>query len=62
MTPVCVVLALLPGEWWIRFLTIVLALGASTFVVAISAGDLRVSRLHQHGLPDDTARRKRPGE
>lgn len=61
MTPVCVVLALLPGEWWIRFLTIMLAMGASTFVVAISAGDLRMSRLHQHGLPDDFARRNRPG-
>lgn len=61
MAPVCVVLALLPGEWWIRFLTIVLAVVASTFVVAVSAGDLRVSRLHQHGLSDDV-RRHRPGE
>ncbi|MCW2916750.1 MAG: hypothetical protein JWN52_4818 [Actinomycetia bacterium] len=62
MTPVCVVLALLPGEWWIRFLVVVLALGASTFVVAISAGDLRASRLHQHGMPDDFARRSHPDE
>jgi hypothetical protein len=60
MTPVCVVLALLPGEWWIRFLAILLAMGASTFVVAVSAGDLRLSRLHQHGLPDDFARRNGP--
>jgi hypothetical protein len=61
MTPVCVVLGLLPGEWWIRFLTIALALVTSTFVVAVSAGDLRMSRLHQHGLRDDSASRNRPG-
>jgi Family of unknown function (DUF5313) len=62
MTPVCVILALLPGEWWIRFLAILLALGTSTFVVAVSAGDLRMSRLHRHGLPDADARKDRPGE
>lgn len=50
MLPICVALALLPGEWWIRLSVPLLALIASTFAVAVSTGDLRNSRLHQHGL------------
>src|SRR5438270_11077032 len=51
MLPICGVLALLPGEWWIRVAVPALALIASTFVVVISTDDLRRSRMHQHGLP-----------
>jgi len=51
MTPVCVVLALLPGDWWIRVSVPLLALLTSTFVVIVSVADLRRSRLRQHGLP-----------
>ncbi|MCW2903568.1 MAG: hypothetical protein JWO67_5833 [Streptosporangiaceae bacterium] len=51
MIPFCLLLALLPGQWWLRVSVCALALIASTFVVAVSAGDLRRSRLRQHGLP-----------
>lgn len=51
MLPICVGLALLPGEWWIRVSVPLLALVTSTFVVVVSTEDLRRSRLHQHGLP-----------
>jgi uncharacterized protein DUF5313 len=50
MIPICVLLSLLPAEWWVRLLVAALALLASTFVVVISAGDLRTARLRQHGL------------
>jgi hypothetical protein len=50
MFPICVVLALLPADLWIRFAVALMALLASTFVVVISMGDLRNSRLHQHGF------------
>jgi Family of unknown function (DUF5313) len=50
MLPICVGLALLPGEWWIRLMVVALALLASTFTVVISAADLRDARLRQHGL------------
>ncbi len=48
--PCCVVLAALPAEWWIRLLVPALALSASSFVVLLTAADLRAARLHQHGL------------
>ena len=50
MIPICVLLGLMPAEWWIRLLVAGLALLSSTFVVAVSAGDLRTARLRQHGL------------
>jgi hypothetical protein len=50
MAPLCVVLAVLPAEWWIRVLVAALALLASSFVVLVGAGELRAARLHQHGL------------
>ena len=50
MLPVCAMLALLPGEWWIRLSVPLLALITSTFVVVISVSDLRRGRLRQHGL------------
>jgi hypothetical protein len=50
MAPVCVVLALLPAEWWLRLSVAALALIASTFVVMVAALDLRAARLRQHGL------------
>jgi hypothetical protein len=49
--PCCVGLGALPAEWWIRVLVPALALTASTFVVIVTATDLRAARLHQHGLP-----------
>jgi hypothetical protein len=48
--PCCVVLGALPAEWWIRVLVPALALSASSFVVLVTAVDLRAARLHQHGL------------
>jgi hypothetical protein len=50
MVPICLVFVLLPGQWWIRGLTALLALLASMFTVLISADDLRRSRLRKHGL------------
>jgi hypothetical protein len=50
MAPICVVLGLLPAEWWLRLSVAALALIASTFVVLVAAADLRAARLHQHGL------------
>jgi hypothetical protein len=50
MVPICVLLALLPAEWPIRVMVALLAILASTFTVAISADELRRSRLRQHGL------------
>jgi hypothetical protein len=50
MAPVCVALGLLPAEWWLRVSVAALALIASTFVVMVTAADLRSARLHQHGL------------
>ncbi|MFG2002535.1 DUF5313 family protein [Spirillospora sp. NPDC048911] len=50
MVPVCVGLGSLPAEWWIRVMVGMLALVTSTFTVAISAEDLRRSRLRQHGF------------
>jgi uncharacterized protein DUF5313 len=49
--PCCVALGALPAEWWIRVLVPALALSASSFVVLVTATDLRAARLHQHGLP-----------
>jgi hypothetical protein len=44
MTPMCVLLALLPAGWGIRLAVVALALLSSTFVVTISAGDIREAR------------------
>ncbi|HEX2315314.1 MAG TPA: DUF5313 family protein [Thermomonospora sp.] len=51
MVPICTILALLPGVWWLHLAVPLLALLASTFTVAISANDLRDARLRQHDLP-----------
>lgn len=58
MAPTSLVLALLPGERWIRVLVVVLALVGSLFAVLISAIDIRLARLRQHRLPvpDDPER------
>jgi Family of unknown function (DUF5313) len=48
--PCCAALGALPAEWWIRVLVAALALSASSFVVLLTAADLRAARLHQHGL------------
>lgn len=55
MLPVCVVLAFLPGPVWLRITVPLFALVASTGTVAMSADDIRATRLRQHGLevPDD---------
>jgi hypothetical protein len=60
MIPFCLLLALLPGPWSLRLSVCALALAGSTFVVAVSAADLRRARLRQHGLPvpDERARRR----
>jgi hypothetical protein len=55
MLPLCAVLALLPGELWIRIAVPALFLICSVGTVALYADDIRVSRLRRHGLepPDD---------
>jgi hypothetical protein len=50
MVPIATLLALLPAPWPIRVMVALLALTASTFTVAITADDLRRSRLRQHNL------------
>ncbi|MFC6885686.1 MULTISPECIES: DUF5313 family protein [Actinomadura] len=50
MIPVCLLLALLPGSWWLRALVALLALLTSMFTVAVSADEMRLSRLRRHGL------------
>jgi len=51
MVPICIALAFLPGPVWLRVAVPLLALVASVGTVAIAAGDIRASRLHQHDLP-----------
>ena len=51
MVPICIALAFLPGPVWLRIAVPLFALVASVGTVAISAGDIRASRLHQHDLP-----------
>ncbi|WP_103937963.1 DUF5313 family protein [Thermomonospora echinospora] len=51
MLPICMLLALLPGEWWMHLTVPLLALLASSLTVVVSADDLRNARLRQHGLP-----------
>jgi Family of unknown function (DUF5313) len=51
MVPICVALAFLPGPLWLRVAVPAFALLASVGTVAISAADIRASRLHQHNLP-----------
>jgi hypothetical protein len=53
LAPVGLVAAVLPGEWWIRFMTAVMVLIGSVFTVAVSAGELRCSRLRRHGIDPD---------
>lgn len=48
--PVCAVFALLPGVWWNRLLVPIFAFLASTFLVILSAEEIRAARLRQHGL------------
>ena len=53
--PICVVFALLPGALWIRIMVPAFFLVCSVGIVAMYAGEIRVSRLRRHGLrpPDD---------
>jgi Family of unknown function (DUF5313) len=51
MVPIAVALAFLPGPIWLRITVPLFALVASVGTVAISAGDIRAARLHQHDLP-----------
>jgi hypothetical protein len=51
MVPICVGLAFLPGPDWLRIAVPALALIASVGTVLMSADDVRVARLRQHGLP-----------
>jgi hypothetical protein len=51
MVPICIALAFLPGPIWLRIAVPLFALVASIGTVAISAGDIRAARLHQHDLP-----------
>lgn len=58
MAPICAVMTLLPGDWWIRVMVIGLALAGSVLTVLVSAVDIRGARLRQHRLPapDDRGR------
>lgn len=51
MIPICLLLALLPGPWWLRVVVPLLAFLTSTLTVMISADELRDVRLRRHGLP-----------
>lgn len=51
IVPVCAVFAALPGDLWIRLVVPAFALVASTFLVVLSADQIRAARLRQHGLP-----------
>lgn len=51
MLPLCALLALLPGAWWLRVAVPLLALLTSALTVLVSADDLRRARLRRHGLP-----------
>ncbi|MFC4910600.1 DUF5313 family protein [Actinomadura gamaensis] len=58
MVPICLALGLLPGPLWLRGAVALLALLASTLTVAVSADDLRRSRLHRHGLEPPPGERR----
>ena len=60
ISPLSVMLGLIPAEWWIRVLVAVLALVTSSMAVLLNAGDLRDARLRRHGLP--VPRDKRGGQ
>ncbi|MEV5411312.1 DUF5313 family protein [Thermopolyspora sp. NPDC052614] len=51
--PVCAVLAFLPGEWWIRAMTVAMVVAGSVFVVSVNANVLRHHRLRRHGIEPD---------
>ena len=53
LTPVCLAATPLPGEWWIRAMSAALVLIGGVFTVAISADELRRSRLFRHGIDPD---------
>lgn len=60
MAPICALLALLPGPAWMRAAVALLAFLTSTLTVAITADDLRRSRLHRHGFDPPDRRGLRP--
>lgn len=50
LTPICLAATPLPGEWWIRAMTGAMVFLGGVFTVAISADELRRSRLSRHGI------------
>lgn len=56
--PVGVLLALLPGPWYVHLALPVFLLLCAAFVSGAYGDDLRDRRLRQHGLP--TPRREEP--
>ncbi|MFV2178479.1 DUF5313 family protein [Actinomadura sp. LOL_016] len=52
MIPLCAVLALLPGPWWVHVSVPLMALAASLLAVAVTADELRRSRLRRHGIAE----------
>lgn len=52
---IVVLFSVLPAPIWLAVMMLILILAGSVFVTAAYAGDLRVSRMRQHGLepPDD---------
>ncbi len=63
LVPLCGLLALLPGVWWIRVLVPLLAVLGSLFTFGIHSDQIRAARLRQHGLPvpDDPDLGRPPG-
>ena len=55
MLPIAAVLAAFPGALWIHVAVPALFLICSVGIVAMYADDIRVARLHRHGIqpPDD---------
>ncbi|RJL33538.1 DUF5313 family protein [Bailinhaonella thermotolerans] len=48
--PICGVLALLPGSWWVHLAVPALVFLPSLFAIAVHADTIRDARLRQHRL------------
>lgn len=49
--PLCALLGLVPGAWWLRAVVASLVFFGSLCSIALYTDELRAARLRQHGLP-----------
>lgn len=49
--PLCALLGLVPGSWWLRAVFAALVFLGSLCTVALYTDEIRAARLRQHGLP-----------